>query len=412
MTLAETLRPTTLTDIIGQDHLTAEGGLLHQAVKNKRPFSCILYGPPGTGKTSIASSLANDFGVQFEEFNASVDDKKKLQTIIKKLDNGPVLLLLDEIHRLDKPKQDYLLPNIEKRGLIVVGATTENPFISINPALRSRMTLLQVKALNSKDLEKLILKGIDHLKQELDTDISIADETLKFLASHTAGDVRSALNALELAIDNGVVSQNILEQLLGGKVIQGDKDGNEHYNLLSAFQKSIRGSDANAAIHYLARLIQIGDLESICRRLSIIAYEDIGVADQGAVINANLAIQVAKQTGLPEARIPLANAVVELALANKSNMAYKALDAALMDLQSATHPIPMHLRDAHFKGADQLGHEGYQYPHDHKHHFIPQQYLPDTLIGRRYLHDDNPTTDAVTQKLKKANGISALNEKR
>lgn len=400
--LAERMRPKFISDIVGQEHLTAPDKVIGRIVKAQRPTSLLLYARPGVGKTSIANALANDLGMEFEQFNASIDDKKKLKQITDKSEKQPLVMLLDEIHRLDKPKQDHLLPYLEKGYVTVIGATTENPYINVNPALRSRMTILQLEPVNFDSMVSLIKKAIDFLEDEIKQKIIISDEQIAFLASSTDGDARSSLNALELvtmssdASHEGIkIETSALEQILNRKQIAGDKNGDEHYNLLSAFQKSIRGSDINASLHYLARLIAIGDLQSICRRLSIIAYEDIGLANTQAVINAQLAIQVAEKTGLPEARIPLANAVVELASSRKSNLAYKALDEALSELDYFNTSIPMHLRDTHFKGAPLLGHKGYIYPHDHKQHYIYQQYLPDELIGHNYIKDQHPTTEVV-----------------
>lgn len=404
--LAERMRPTYIADIVGQEHLTDPDKIIGRIVKAQRPTSLLLYARPGVGKTSIANALANDLGMTFEQFNASVDDKKKLKAITDKSEKEPLVMLLDEIHRLDKPKQDHLLPYLEKGYVTVIGATTENPYINVNPALRSRMTILQLNPVDTNSMKKLIQRAISFLEQELNQKIIISEAQIAFLASATDGDVRSTLNALELvtassdASDDGIhIDTPALEQVVGRKAIAGDKNGDEHYNLLSAFQKSIRGSDINASLHYLARLITVGDLQSICRRLSIIAYEDIGIANTQAVINAQLAIQVAQNTGLPEARIPLASAVIELAASKKTNIAETAIDKALDDLTHFDTTIPAHLRDTHFKGAKSLGHEGYKYPHDHNSHYIYQQYLPDDLMGHNYVQDAHPTTDEVERIL-------------
>ena len=416
--LATRMRPQKLEDMIGQEHLTAPDKILGRMVAAKQLSSIILYGPPGTGKTSMASALSGSLNIPFDYFNASIDDKKKLQTIAKKAEKeGQLILLLDEIHRLDKPKQDFLLPYTENGQIILVGATTENPYISINPAIRSRATLLEIKAVQAPDIVNLLKKTCqtdDILKEYT---ITISDETFQFLANNVNGDVRKALNSFELAVlstppTNGHVTLTtaIFEEILQRKALPGDKDGDEHYNLLSALQKSIRGSDVNAALHYLGRLILSGDLIAICRRLSIIAFEDIGLANPTAVILTNQAIQVSRETGFPEARIPLANAVVELALSPKSNNAYMAIDKALADINNPQIDlsIPMHLRDAHYKGATQLGVKGYLYPHDYDTHYVPQQYLPDSLKTVQYLSDQNLSTEhekeLVSRALSKLNG--------
>lgn len=400
--LAERMRPKSIKDVIGQEHLTDPDKIIGRIIKAQRPTSLLLYARPGVGKTSIANALANDLNMDFEQFNASVDNKDKLKKITTKSESEPLVMLLDEIHRLTKPLQDHLLPYLEKGYVTVIGATTENPYINVNPALRSRMTILQLNTVDFESMKKLIKKAVSFLEDEIKEHIIISETQIAFLASSTDGDVRSALNALELIVESSDASQNgiqinteALEQVLGRKAIAGDKNGDEHYNLLSAFQKSIRGSDVNASLHYLARLIAIGDLQSICRRLSIIAYEDIGIANTSAVINAQLAIQVAEKTGLPEARIPLSSAVIELASSKKTNIAEKAIDLALNDLDSFNTTIPMHLRDTHFKGATNLGHKGYKYPHDYKHHYVNQQYLPDELIGHNYIIDEHPVDDSI-----------------
>ena len=405
--LAERMRPKSIKDVIGQEHLTDPDKIIGRIIKAQRPTSLLLYARPGVGKTSIANALANDLNMDFEQFNASVDNKDKLKKITTKSESEPLVMLLDEIHRLTKPLQDHLLPYLEKGYVTVIGATTENPYINVNPALRSRMTILQLNTVDFESMKKLIKKAVSFLEDEIKEHIIISETQIAFLASSTDGDVRSALNALELIVESSDASQNgiqmnteALEQVLGRKAIAGDKNGDEHYNLLSAFQKSIRGSDINASIHYLAHLIAIGDLQSICRRLSIIAYEDIGIANTQAVINAQLAIQVAEKTGLPEARIPLSSAVIELASSKKTNIAEKAIDLALDDLNYFNTTIPMHLRDTHFKGAASLGHKGYKYPHDYKHHYVNQQYLPDELIGHNYIKDPYPVDDNIERVLK------------
>ena len=417
--LATRMRPQKLEDMIGQEHLTAPDKILGRMVAAKQLSSIILYGPPGTGKTSMASALSGSLNIPFDYFNASIDDKKKLQTIAKKAEKEEqLILLLDEIHRLDKPKQDFLLPYTENGQIILVGATTENPYISINPAIRSRATLLEIKAVQASDIVNLLKRATQTDPVLREYEITVSDETLQFLATNVNGDVRKALNSFELAIlstpatDKKVtLTTPIFEEILQRKALPGDKDGDEHYNLLSALQKSIRGSDVNAALHYLGRLILSGDLIAICRRLSIIAFEDIGLANPTAVILTNQAIQVSRETGFPEARIPLANAVVELALSPKSNNAYMAIDKALADINNPQIDltIPMHLRDAHYKGATQLGVKGYLYPHDYDTHYVPQQYLPDSLKTVQYLSDQNLSTEHEKELVSRALLISKLN---
>ena len=412
------MRPQKIEDVIGQEHLTAPDKILGRMVAAKQMSSIILYGPPGTGKTSMASALSGSLNIPFEYFNASTDDKKKLQTIAKEAEKQPVILLLDEIHRLDKPKQDFLLPYTENGQIILVGATTENPYISINPAIRSRATLLEIKSVTAEAIADLLEQSLTKDSVLKNYKVDVSRDTLLFIANNTDGDVRKALNSFELAIlstpadqDTVTITTQVMEEILQKKVLAGDKDGSEHYNLLSAFQKSIRGSDVNASLHYLARLILSGDLIGICRRLSIIAFEDIGLANPTAVTLTKNAIDVARDTGFPEARIPLAMAVVELALSPKSNNAYMALDRALADINDPEidTTIPAHLRDAHYKGADKMGVMGYSYPHDYNAHYTPQQYLPASLTNAFYLDTENLTTTHEHELVDRARMIADLN---
>lgn len=416
--LATRMRPQKIEDVIGQEHLTAPDKILGRMVAAKQMSSIILYGPPGTGKTSMASALSGSLNIPFEYFNASTDDKKKLQTIAKEAEKQPVILLLDEIHRLDKPKQDFLLPYTENGQIILVGATTENPYISINPAIRSRATLLEIKSVTAEAIADLLEQSLTKDSVLKDYKVDVSRDTLLFIANNTDGDVRKALNSFELAIlstpidqDTVTITTQVMEEILQKKVLAGDKDGSEHYNLLSAFQKSIRGSDVNASLHYLARLILSGDLIGICRRLSIIAFEDIGLANPTAVTLTKNAIDVARDTGFPEARIPLAMAVVELALSPKSNNAYMALDRAIADINDPEidTTIPLHLRDAHYKGADKMGVVGYNYPHDFNAHYTPQQYLPTSLTNAFYLDTENLTTTHEHELVDRARMIADLN---
>lgn len=416
--LATRMRPQKIEDVIGQEHLTAPDKILGRMVAAKQMSSIILYGPPGTGKTSMASALSGSLNIPFEYFNASTDDKKKLQNIAKEAEKQPVILLLDEIHRLDKPKQDFLLPYTENGQIILVGATTENPYISINPAIRSRATLLEIKSVTADAIADLLEQSLTKDSVLKDYNVNVSRDTLLFIANNTDGDVRKALNSFELAIlstpadqDTVTITTQVMEEILQKKVLAGDKDGSEHYNLLSAFQKSIRGSDVNASLHYLARLILSGDLIGICRRLSIIAFEDIGLANPTAVTLTKNAIDVARDTGFPEARIPLAMAVVELALSPKSNNAYMALDRAIADINDPEidTTIPAHLRDAHYKGADKMGVVGYNYPHDFNAHYTPQQYLPASLTNAFYLDTENLTTTHEHELVDRARMIADLN---
>lgn len=405
--LATRMRPSSLSEVVGQEHLIGEGQILTRIVDTRQITSIVLYGPPGIGKTSIAHALSNDLGVPFTYFNAGVHTKKDLQTIAKDATpESPVIVLLDEVHRLDKPKQDFLLMQIEEGSLIMVGATTENPYMSINPALRSRGHIFELKPVAPEKVAERLRTALTDVERGLGSvKVSIDDELLLYIAEQTNGDIRSALNTLELAVkstelvayDTHYVQREDINTCLQQRQIGGDKDGDSHYNLLSALQKSIRGSDADAALHYLARLIQAGDLISINRRLLVIAYEDISLADPRLGEETLAAITVAERVGFPEARIPLAQITVRLALSPKSNVAYKALDTATEALKSGRDlTVPAHLQDAHYKGAQSLGRGvGYKYPHDFPYGITDQQYLPDAYADDRYLsfRDSEDTKD-------------------
>lgn len=404
--LAVRMRPSSLREVVGQDHIIGEGKILTKMVETGHITSILLFGPPGVGKTSIAHALSCDLGVNFGYFNAGVHAKKELQTLVEKATpEEPVVILIDEVHRLDKTKQDFLLMHMEEGSLITVGATTENPYISINPALRSRSHIFELKAVTPEDVVKNMKRALTDKEKGLgDQNIIISDDDLLYIASQTGGDMRSALNQLDLAVTitepNGneeyLITREIINQAMQRTDIGGDKDGDSHYNLLSAFQKSIRGSDADAALHYLARLIQAGDMISILRRLVVIAYEDISLADPSLGAETLAAVKAAERVGLPEARIPLAQITVRLALSPKSNVAYKALDKAIEALKSGRSlNIPKHLQDAHYKGAAKLGRGvDYKYPHDYPFGIVEQNYLPDAFRNDQYLEfrDETDTT--------------------
>lgn len=389
--LAYRMRPTKIEEIVGQQHLVGEGKIIWRMVAAKRLSSIILYGPPGIGKTSIASAIAGSSKYAFRMLNAATDSQKDLQIVAEEAKmSGAVVLLLDEIHRLNKVKQDFLLPYLESGAIILIGATTENPYINVTPAIRSRTQIFQLESLTEAD----ILSAVDRALADKTIGLGQYDVTLdetarQQLARATNGDLRSALNGLELAVLSTKPDDNqqihitlpIIEETVQRKALSADKDGDAHYDVISALQKSIRGSDVDAALHYAARIIESGDINILARRLTVIAYEDIGLANPGAAQRAITAIQAAQSLGLPEARIPFANAIIELALSPKSNAAYRAIDAALADIrQGKSRDIPPHLKDAHYKGAADLGHgTGYIYPHDYDNDWVPQQYLPDQL---------------------------------
>ena len=403
--LAYRMRPRTLDEVVGQQHLIGPGKIIRRMVEAKLLSSMILYGPPGIGKTSIASAIAGSTKYAFRMLNAATDSKKQLEQVAAegKL-SGTVILLLDEIHRLDKTKQDFLLPLLESGEIILIGATTENPYIAISPAIRSRCQIFELKPLAEEDVNQAISRALRDSENGLGSyHVELTDDARKLLIQKGNGDLRTTLNGLELAVrstkqekiaagknedDQLIIDQEEMANSIQMRSQNFDAKGDGHYDLVSAFQKSIRGSDTDAALHYLARLIESGDLISIYRRLSVIAYEDIGLANPAAVQHAQLAIQAAQSLGFPEARIPLANAVIELALSPKSNSAISAIDQALDDVQNKNYgPIPDDLKDTHYKGAKKLGHgKGYAYPHSFANDWIAQQYLPDNLVGTQYFN--------------------------
>ncbi|WP_258088594.1 replication-associated recombination protein A [Weissella fangxianensis] len=394
--LAYRMRPRNISEVVGQQHLVGEGKIINRMVTAKMLSSMILYGPPGTGKTSIASAIAGSTKYAFRILNAATDTKKDLQIVADEAKmSGTVVLLLDEIHRLDKTKQDFLLPHLESGRIVLIGATTENPYLTILPAIRSRTQIFEVKPLSETDMQSAVDRALSDKERGLgDFAVDLDEDARQQLIYATNGDLRSALNGLELAVKSTNPDENgrvhitlpIIEETVQRKAITADKNGDGHYNVISALQKSIRGSDVDAALHYLSRLIEAGDLPIIARRLQVIAYEDIGLANPAVAARAVTAIQTALQLGFPEARIPLANAVIELALSPKSNAAITAVDAAISDVRKgATGDVPAHLKDSHYSGAKQLGHGvDYVYPHGHPGDWVPQQYLPDKLMGSSY----------------------------
>ncbi len=366
------LRPKSLEEVIGQEHLVGEDKIIYNLVKSKKLFSMILYGHPGIGKTSIATAIANSLGLRYRSLNAVVNNKKDFDIVIEEAKlYGNIILIVDEIHRLNKDKQDILLPYLESGVIILIGMTTSNPYHAINPAIRSRCQLFELKDLTSDDIKKGINRAINSGYLE---GISVTEEAINYLALLSGSDLRYAYNTLEIAYyskkDKNITVDD-LNKISNRSNSFLDKNGDGYYNVISAFQKSIRGSDVNASLYYLAKLIDAEDLEIIVRRLSVIVYEDIGLANPSMGPRVDAAINSALRLGFPEARIVLAEIVIELALSPKSNSAEMAIDKALNDIRSGNNfDVPKHLRNPSSE---------YKYPHNYKNDYVKQQYLPDNI---------------------------------
>ena len=375
--LALKLSPNNLSEIIGQKHLIGEGKILTNLVKNKKLFSMILYGKPGIGKTSIANALVKELGVRYRFLNATINTKKDLDIVIEeaKMYDG-IILIMDEIHRLNKDKQDILLPQLESGLITLIGMTTSNPYHAINPAIRSRCQLFELQELEQEDLIEGLNKAIKH--EDL-KDIIIDENSIKLIARLSGNDLRYAYNLLEIAYystDDKTITEEKIKTINNKPAFFSDKNGDGHYDVLSGLQKSIRGSDVDAALHYLARLVIEGDLDSIYRRLSVIAYEDIGLANPAIGPRLDAAINAAERTGLPEARIPLGTIVIEMALSPKSNTGHIAFDKAIADIENGnTGNLPNHIK---------TNAKDYKYPHDYKGAYVIQQYLPDKIKNKKY----------------------------
>lgn len=373
--LAYKMRPNKLKEIIGQKHLVGKDKVIYNMVKNKKLFSMILYGKPGIGKTSIAYAIAGELNQKTRYFNAVINNKKDLDIIIEeaKMYNG-LILMLDEVHRLNKDKQDLLLPHLESGLITLLGMTTANPYHSINPSIRSRCQIFELNELDEKD----IIEGLnDAIKKNILEGLIIDDNTLKHIAKISSGDLRYAYNILEIAFYSSKDKKVTIEQIndLNVNKVSNYSEG-EYYDLLSAFQKSIRGSDVNASLHYLCRLIESGDFESIYRRMTVCAYEDIGLANPGMGPKVMACIDACERIGMPELIIPLSVVVIELALSPKSNSAYLAITSALEDLKKEnTYNVPKHINNKA---------QNYKYPHDYENAWVEQQYLPDSLKNKKY----------------------------
>lgn len=392
--LASRLRPSTLEEVVGQRHIIGKDKLLYRAIKADKLSSVIFYGPPGTGKTTLAKVIANTTSAAFLQINATVAGKKDMEEVVEKAKNNlgmyqkKTILFVDEIHRFNKGQQDYLLPFVEDGTLILIGATTENPYFEVNGALLSRSVIFELKSLEAQDIRELLMRAVtDRVKGMGSYGAVLEEDALAFLSDVANGDARAALNALELGIlttermeDGHIhITLEVAQECIQKRAVRYDKSGDNHYDTVSAFIKSMRGSDPNAAVYYLARMLYAGeDIKFIARRIMICASEDVGNADPQALVVAVAAAQAVERLGMPEARIVLSQAVTYVASAPKSNAAYVAVDEAMERMGTdRTAVIPPYLQDSHYKGAAKLGHGlGYRYAHDYPHHYVKQQYLP------------------------------------
>lgn len=399
--LASRLRPATLEEMVGQQHIIGKDKLLYRAIKADKLSSVIFYGPPGTGKTTLARVIANTTSAEFTQINATVAGKKDMEAVVEKaketlgMYQRKTILFVDEIHRFNKGQQDYLLPFVEDGTIILIGATTENPYFEVNGALLSRSVIFELYPLSKEDVRELILRAVyDEKKGVGGYGAQIDEEAVEFLADLAGGDARNALNAVELAVltttpsaDGKIhITLDVASECIQKRVVRYDKGGDEHYDTISAFIKSMRGSDPDAAVYYLAKMLYAGeDIKFIARRIMICASEDVGNADPQALSVAVAAAQAVERVGMPEAQIILSQAVLYVATAPKSNSAVNAISAAMENVRNYKTTVPAHLRDGHYQGAKKLGRStGYRYAHDYPHHYVRQQYLPDEILGTRF----------------------------
>lgn len=413
--LASRLRPTTLDEVVGQQHIIGRDKLLYRAIVADKLSSIIFYGPPGTGKTTLAKVIANTTSAKFTSINATAAGKKDMEAVVEEAKNHmgmygkKTILFIDEIHRFNKGQQDYLLPFVEDGTVILIGATTENPYFEVNGALLSRSIIFELQPLSQDDIKTLLLRALQDKEKGLGSyEARIDADALEFLSDIANGDARAALTAIELGVlttspsEDGKIhiTMEVASECIQRRVVKYDKNGDNHYDTISAFIKSMRGSDPDAAIYYLARMLYAGeDIKFIARRIMICAAEDVGMADPQALQVAVAAAQAVERIGMPESQIILAEAVNYVATAPKSNASYLSIAAAMQTVEKTkTAPIPTHLQDAHYKSAGKLGHGlGYQYAHDFKNHYVAQQYLPDALAGTVFYE---PTEIGYEAKLK------------
>ena len=413
--LASRMRPETLDQVVGQKHIVGPGTLLYRAIKADQLGSIIFYSPPGTGKTTLAKVIAHTTKAEFCQINATVAGKKDMEEVVQKAKDTlgmygrRTILFVDEIHRFNKGQQDYLLPFVEDGTLILIGATTENPYFEVNGALLSRSRIFELKALEKEDILELLHRAVTDVEKGMGSYRAVLDEdAADFLADVANGDARAALNALELGVlttpraEDGKIhiDLEVAQECIQKRAVRYDKDGDNHYDTISAFIKSMRGSDPDAAVYYLGRMLYAGeDIKFIARRIMIHAAEDVGMADPQALNEAVSAAQAVERIGMPEARIILAEAVIYIASAPKSNSVISAIDQAMEAVRTEkTRPVPVHLKDTHYKGAEKLGHgAGYLYPHDFPGHYVKQQYLPDGMEGRTFYH---PSDEGFEKEVK------------
>ena len=428
--LASRLRPATLDEMVGQQHIIGKDKLLYRAIKADKLSSIILYGPPGTGKTTLAKVIANSTSAEFLQMNATSAGKKDMEDVISKAKNNmgmfgkKTILFIDEIHRFNKGQQDYLLPFVEDGTIILIGATTENPYFEVNGALLSRSIIFELKSLEKEDIKTLILRAVNDEKKGMGAYHAVIDEdALDFLADISNGDARAALTAVELGIlttersEDGFIhiTLSVASECIQKRVVKYDKSGDNHYDTVSAFIKSMRGSDPDAAVYYLARMLYAGeDIKFIARRIMICASEDVINADPMALVVATSAAQAVERIGMPEAQIILAQAVTYVASAPKSNSAVNAISEAMETVKNTmTAPVPSHLQDAHYKSSSKLGHGiGYKYAHDYPNHYVEQQYLPDGLTDRKfYRPSENGYEQQIREYFHKIKGEYSMNDK-
>ena len=415
--LASRMRPTTLDEVVGQKHIIGKDKLLYRAIRADQLGSIIFYGPPGTGKTTLAKVIANTTSASFRQINATVAGKKDMEDVVKEAKDAlgmygkKTILFVDEIHRFNKSQQDYLLPYVEDGTLILIGATTENPYFEVNGALLSRSRIFELKALEKDDVKELVLRAVRDEKKGMGSyHAVIDDEAADFLADVSGGDARAALNAVELGVltterdpADGLIhiTLDVAQECIQKRAVRYDKDGDNHYDTISAFIKSMRGSDPDAAVYYLARMLYAGeDIKFIARRIMICAAEDVGNADPQALTVAVSAAQAVERIGMPEAQIILSQAVLYVATAPKSNSECNAVFEAMDAVKNQrSMPVPVHLQDSHYGGSAKLGHGiGYRYAHDYPNHYVKQQYLPDGMEGRCFYH---PSENGYESKIAK-----------